>query len=417
MSTALRLIGTAFIGAAVWAGSMIISLPATRVTAEVAGHQLDNDAAGYSYTVLTNYAFQGSHFALLAVAALLLLAVWWGPLSRLRSDFSKMNMSMIALAFIAASMFSAPPAFAYFEKTDLTEVTTILPNESFFWIPDTGANKDTQTKLDSEDYLRSNKIAAKRFVIPHAKLSGSAGFASWDFVVPTGRGILVDRSPVSREWVAGEHRGTSKLDQSFPCQSKEGLNISVGVSVGASVTEENSPKFLYRFGVKPLVVLSGDGKTPYDRSDGHVIFASIYYGRSLAEVMDDVGRKKIQTLVCREIASRTFDKANEEANGIIDTVTKETADWAGAVGITLDFLGWADTFSFDPPVQKAVNDKYAVEKLGASLPVLAALAQLKVQEGLGSGIDKHGLPIVITPDIINAIVGLVKGAPVAAVAK
>lgn len=415
MGTLARLLATGLIGAAYSAASLILSLPATRVTAEVAGHQLDNSASGYSDTVLTNSAFHGAGLLLVGLALLLVLAVWWGPIARAAKSSGDIA-GMFALALLGALALMPRPASAYFEKTDIAEAITILPNESFFWIPETGANKDTQAKLDSEDYLRSNKIPAKRFIIPHAKLSNSGGWGSWDFYTPTGRGIIVDRSPVSREWVAGEHRGTSKVDQSFPCQSKEGLDISVGISVGASVSEENSPKFLYRFGVKPPVVLNNDGK-PYDRNDGHVIFVSAYYGRSLAEVMDDVGRKKIQTLVCREIADRTFDQANAEANKIADVVLKETTDWAAQVGITLDFLGWADTFTFHPDVQKAVNDKYAADKLGGVLPILSAIAQLKVQEGLGTGLDKHGLPIVVTPEMINTLVGLVRMPPAAPGAK
>ena len=401
-----RLVLSAIAFAAFYVANLLIALSATHVTAEVAGHQLDNGtSSSYSDTILTNISFQGLHTVVVLLLVIGLVLLWFGPVKKwIKGGIDRLG----ALSLLALGVFLVPqPAHAYFEKTEVTEAITILPNESFFWVPETGANKDTQTGLDSEAYWRSNKLSVKRFVVPHAKLSNSGGWGSWDYYVPTGRGFIVDRSPVSREWVAASARGTSKLDQSFPCQSKEGLNIAVGVSVGASVMEENSPKFLYRFGVKPPAVLNGDGK-PYDRNDGHVIFASIYYGRSLAEVMDDVGRKKIQTLVCREIAARTFDKANEDANVIMDTVQKETIEWATAVGITLDFIGWADTFTFDPMVQKVVNDKYASDKLGPALTTLAAIAQLKVQEGLGTGLSSHGLPIVITPDMINALVGLVK---------
>ena len=34
------------------------------------------------------------------------------------------------------------------------------------------------------------------------------------------------------------------------------------------------------------------------------------------------------------------------------------ADYFAAVGITLDFIGWADTFTFDQAVQDAVNRRY-----------------------------------------------------------
>jgi len=255
------------------------------------------------------------------------------------------------------------PAIAYYDKADFTEAYTILPNESAFWIPDTGANRDNQSQLESEEYLKANKVAVKRFIVPHQRLSGSGNF--FDFYVPSGRLIIVDRTPFSREWVSSPHRGTSAKDESFPCQSKEGLNISVGVSIGASVLEANAAKYLYRFGV-----LSPTG----DRSDPKVIFTSVYYSRKLADVMDDVGRKKVQTIVCDEITSRSFDKANEEAVQIMQSVKQKATDYFSAVGITLDFIGWADTFTFDHDVQQSVNRRYIASQDQAVAAALAPYA-------------------------------------------
>jgi hypothetical protein len=131
------------------------------------------------------------------------------------------------------------------------------------------------------------------------------------------------------------------------------------------VLEANAAKYLYRFGVLPAVG---------DRTDPKIIFASVFFSRKLADVMDDVGRKKVQTLVCSEIAGRTFDKANEEANQIIETVRKSSTDYFAAVGITLDFVGWADTFTFDQSVQDAVNRRYIATLDQANAALLAPYA-------------------------------------------
>lgn len=307
--------------------------------------------------------------------------------------------SVVAIGLLA----SQTSAFAFADTTDKTEAYTILPNQSAFWVPDTGANKDSQTQFESEAYYNDKKIAAKRFVVPHQKLSGSGGtsfLSGWDFYVPTGRLYIVDRTPYSREWVDASDRGTAARKEGFPCQSKEGLNITVGISIGASVEETNAAKFLYNFGV---VAPKGPANDP------QVIFTSVYYGRSLENVMDDVGRKKVQTLVCNEISSRTFDQANEQAIDEMKAIEKNTKAYFDSVGITLNFIGWADTFTFDPEVQHAVNQKFEAEKLASALPVLQAIAELKVQEGLGTGLDKHGLPVVITPGMIESVLGLVKG--------
>jgi hypothetical protein len=87
--------------------------------------------------------------------------------------------------------------------------------------------------------------------------------------------------------------------------------------------------------------------------------------------------------------------------------------YCDSVGITLDFIGWADTFEFSVAVQKAIDDRYIVDKLGSSLTILSAIANLKVQEGLGKGLETHGLPIVVTPDMMNVLSGLAaRAAPV-----
>jgi hypothetical protein len=330
--------------------NVVMSPAGTVLTSQAAGQQFDNRDVSYVGAI-----FEMRVFSHLGIPFLVLLAVvaaiWWGPVRRWWS------------AAIVCLLLAASPAHAYYDKTDYTEAYTILPNESAFWIPDAGANKDAQAQFESEAYLQSNKVAVKRFIVPHAKLQGSGGF--FDFYVPAGRLIIVDRTPYSREWVAAHNRGTSTRDESFPCQSKEGLNIAVGVSIGASVLEANAAKYLYRFGVLP---------PQGDRTDPKVIFNSVFFSRKLSDVMDDVGRKKVQTLVCNEIAGRSFDKDNEEANQIMETVGKAAAEYFGAVGITLDFIGWADTFTFDHPVQEAVNRRYIATQDQAIAALLAPYA-------------------------------------------
>ena len=130
---------------------------------------------------------------------------------RLTGTQRVLNMKFKFLATaLAGLIFWQTSAYAYYDKNDVTEAYTILPNESAFWIPDVGANKDNQAKLDSEAYLNDNKVALKRFIVPHAKLSGSSGAWGWaDYYVPSGRLIIVDRTPYSREWVDAADRGTS----------------------------------------------------------------------------------------------------------------------------------------------------------------------------------------------------------------
>lgn len=313
-----------------------------------------------------------------------------------------------ALALLCASA----PAYAFYNVNDKAEAYSIGTNESAFWIPDVGDNKNGQAKFDSEDYYNAGKIAAKRFIVPHHKLSNSGGtawFSGPDSYVPDGRLIIVDRAPYSREWVSAKERGTGGGDESFHCQSAEGLNITVGMSVGASISEANAAKYLYRYGTQPITAIQDGKRYLADRTDPVTIFTSVYYGRELEDVMDRVVRKRIQTLVCSEISARKFDDDNKQASAILDAVTKKTVEFLASDGITLDFLGYADTFEFDESVQKAVDDAYISNSLKDALPVLEALAQIKVEEGLGTGLATKGPPVVITPGFVQGILDFVKG--------
>ncbi len=221
--------------------------------------------------------------------------------------------------------------------------------------------------------------------------------------MPTGRLIVVDRTPYNREWVAARDRGTSTRNESFPCQSQEGLNITAEVAIATSVTEENAARFLYWFGVKP---------PQGDRSNPAVIFSSVYYGKNLAEVMDTVGRGKVQALVCHEIGARSFDTVNKEVNAIMDSVEKNAGAFFAAKGITLDYIGWAGTLAFDRDVQQAVNDRYTAEKIQPVLQTLQTKALLDATAKWNGQLPNNMSGLWLVPsDLWNGLLGWLKSEP------
>jgi len=336
---------------------------ATLELGKLAGSQfLPNDNA----YLATQAAFRSFNSIMLIGGLIWLLGlvlIWYSP----TKTWIKSLLAILAFMFLVP-----PSAHAYYDKTDYSENYFILPNESAFFIPDVGDNKSSQAQFGSEAYLAERKIPAKRFEIPHTKLPNSGVWSN--FYVPTGRLVIVDRTPVSREWVKSPHRGTDKTDQSFPCQSSEGLDITVGVAIGASVFEENAARFLFRFGVNPP---TGDRTTP------EVIFTSVYQGRSLSQVMDGPIRSRVQSLVCDEITSRSLDANNKDAAVIMTHIQTKVTEYMTTVGITLDFIGWADTFNFGDKsgVQEAIDRRYiasqdllVAQSLAPHIATLQALA-------------------------------------------
>ena len=259
-------------------------------------------------------------------------------------------------------------AQAYYDREDIVEAYFILPNETAFFVPDDAPARDGQSKFGSVEYLKAKQIEARRFIIPHARFSGSGFFQ--DYYVPSGRLILVDRGPYNRAWTDSVN-GTETRSEGFPCQSLEGLNVTVEVAISASVSDADAAQYLYSFGVK---------EPKGSRSDPSVIFTSVFYGRSLADVMEGVGHGKLQSLVCHEIAARSLDKVNEEANQIMDNVQKKASEYFKSRGITIDYIGWSGDFTFDRDVQAAINDRYIAEKIAPVVGVLESRANVRAEQ-------------------------------------
>ncbi len=415
--------GRIFATIALFVGSGIISKLVTPWTSlalgQAAGNQFAASNAAYISTMYTFGAINLFYVVGGIIFLLLLVLIWWKPLKDL---MIKINGELGVLLFALALSLSFIPtnAKAYYDKQDWPEVYPILPNWSAFWIPNVGDNKTDQKQMDSAEYLNANKVPLKFFQVPHTKLPGSSYFS--DYYIPAGRLILVDRTTFTHEWVDSTDRGDNAKKEGFPCQSKEGLDIAAGVSVGAKVEEADAAKFLYNFGVvtdeksSRIEVQGGDSQ---HLSDPNVTFRALYYGRTLKSVMSDVGRKKIQTLVCNEIGSRTFDQANADYVKIMETISQKATEYFHNVGITISFIGWADTFTYDREIQVAVNRGYVAgieeqnaKRLAPYAGTIQALAAADALRNFGQKSDgKFPTTVVGSVPDVNALFGSFLVAP------
>jgi len=175
------------------------------------------------------------------------------------------------------------------------------------------------------------------------------------------------------------------------------------------VREEDAARYLYYFGTIP---------PKGNPSDPAIIFTSVYNARSVADVMDSVGRGEVLSLTCREISARTLNDDNKDAGAIMKNIATGITAFLVERGITLDYIGWADTFTFDQTVQKAINDKYTADTIKPVLETLQALADVRIKEGLGEGLATRGLPanlIAIPSDLLDlsALFGARRNGPAA----
>ncbi len=277
----------------------------TLASGQLAGQQFLNSNEAYLRTQVGFSILTGPGLVLTIVTALILFALWF--------KYVKMAYKYLATAMLVVILLSGSNAHAYYNKQDLTEIYQILPNQTVFWVPDVGANKESQAQFDSEAYLKDARIAGKRFQIKHDIIVGSTGWSERDYYGPVGRLYVVIREPFNRKWTASHATGTSSKNESFTCQSIEGLNVTMETSIGTRILPEHAYKYLYNFGIKS----PGDPKLP------EVVFTSVYYARDLAEVMDNVVHGNIYGLACQEFSIRTLDTINLERDKIQKEIEKK----------------------------------------------------------------------------------------------
>ena len=199
-------------------------------------------------------------------------------------------------------------------------------------IPDVGANKDTQAQFGSKAYYEKNKVASKRVLIPHAKLDNTGGMWGSDFYVPTARVTLVNRTPFNHEWVTDTERGSSNRNE-MPVPVRRGdWILTVGISIGTSVREEDAAKYLY-YSARCHQRRSG-------RPERGVHVCLLH--RGLKDVMDTIGHGEVLALVCAEINKLSLVDDNKASGKIMEAVAKATAYFAER-GITVDYIGPTST--------------------------------------------------------------------------
>lgn len=215
---------------------------------------------------------------------------------------------------------------------DKPEFVTIEPHQTAFLIPligDTG----NQASFESEELLMEAKVAAKEIQIPHRWVQ--TGRKHWQGEYrDTMALIIVDRSPVTREWSSTDGVGTSAVNQAIYAESSESIGFSAGMNCSAQIySEEDAVKFLYCYNNKPL-----------------------------SEIMDTEIRARVESKFVEECASRTLNEILTEKEDIMKSVREDVTTYFEERGITITVLGMKDGLEYDDTtIQKSINDKFSSE--------------------------------------------------------
>ena len=298
----------------------------------------------------------------------------------------------------ATGMFAVSPAYAYYETRDNPEFVMIQANQSAFAIPVVGENKSTQTNFGSKAFLDTAKVATKRFMVPHM-IVRNPNWGTSDYYVPSVLLILVDRTPYMREWVDATDRGTSAKKEGFQFQSKEGITIGCGISIGAMVKEEDAATFLYWFGTKNQQF-----------TDIASQFASTSQGKSLADIMDTVVRGYVQAALAQRFMALSFTDGNAHAAEIMSDLRADITKHFAEKGITIDYIGYSGTLTYSDAIQHAIDEVFiSTQKAQASaammpaIPYMQATADINVRNAEAAAITKWNGQIPAMPASVTTV--------------
>ena len=136
-----RILGTITTLIVYWLIMIVYNPVATLLSAGLAGQQFQSVDNPLLYVSLSALSGVGAFITVVAFA--ILLSIWVGPIQRgVQSLVKKMLAAVVAL--LVLTLATGNDSQAFFEKADRTEAYTIMPNESAFWIPDIGDNKNNQ---------------------------------------------------------------------------------------------------------------------------------------------------------------------------------------------------------------------------------------------------------------------------------
>jgi len=237
-------------------------------------------------------------------------------------------------------------------KFQVPEYDEVSTSETAFVVPLEG-DSSKQVKLDSEKAYDNYKVMEKRILITKRWNQTGRTYMSGDWIA-TIRVIKVERTPVTREWTADTTSGTKNKDEAVWVESSDSVGFSVGFNCTAHIQEAEASKFLYW-----------------------------YKGNTLASVMDQEVRNRIQQVASEVAAKYNLDELREKKLEIIVAVREDIVPFFEKRGITITTVGMFGGFQYEnPKIQEAIDAVFIAQQLkNEEKAKLSAMADMKTRMG------------------------------------
>lgn len=297
------------------------------LTGAATAAQFDNSMQSY---IAAKAIREGSISTLLGWMLVFGLLGAWGSLI-----WRKIRPAVIAgldYAFIASALGLSAIALSSCAPYKTLDVVEVKSNETAWAIPLDAMSDNGQVKFNSVGFLNQKKVAAKRIMVD--KVSRSTGRMWYDVEwIPATRVITVDRSLVTRQWTDGDV-GTTKDDEGIGVVTRDSVKLRVGLTITASIDEDDASTYLYYHGARPL-----------------------------HEVMDQNIRSFAVAELTKEYSLLSLNEAQVKGDDIYSKLFADAVKAFKPKGILIQYLGNAEGLTYgDPTVQAAINKRYLAEQ-------------------------------------------------------
>lgn len=290
-----------------------------------------------------------------------------------------MKKQLIVL-LLATMCITGTTGCGFVKPYDKPEFVQIEASQTAFLIPLVG-DTENQASFESEKLLAQAKVATKEVQIPHrwVQTGRMSGSGKWK---PAAKLIVVERTPVTREWNASKTNGTSSQNQAIYAESKESIGFSVGMNCSAQIyTENDAVKFLYS-----------------------------YNNKTLEEIMDTEIRARVESDFVEQCAKYSLNDLLTNKEKIMETVRNDVTEYFAEKGITITVLGMKDGLQYDDPtIQQAINEKFSSEQKivaqqnenKAHISKAEADAEAKIKTAEAEATANRKIAESLTPELIE----------------